>query len=150
MTRLIAISILLLLPGLCFGQQRVVIVGDQSGGAGTGPFTNVKVDSSGQLAVTGGGGSSTNNATYTQSNKTVTNSSGSLLAANASRKYLQVQNNDTTGNIFVRCDGSAATTTTSIKIAPAQTWAPTVPPVGACAAIGDIASNANVNTVEGQ
>lgn len=149
MKRILAI-LLFLACGAAFAQQRVTIVGDQSGGAGTGPFTNIKTDTNGNLFVTGGSTAPPTGVTYTQLNKTVTNSSASLLASNASRKYLQVQNFDASGIIYVRCDGNAATTTTSVVITAGETWAPLIPPVGACAAIGSIASNANVATTEGQ
>ena len=99
---------------------------------------------SGSITVAG------QNGAFTNANKTVTNASGQLLAANASRRYLLIQNNDSAGDIYVRLDGATATTATGVKIAPGgsyeiQGYAPT----GAITAIGSIASNANVVTVEG-
>jgi hypothetical protein len=100
--------------------------------------------SQGSVAITNVSGA------FVNAQKTVTNASATLLAANAARRYLLIQNNDTTGHIFVRLDGAAATTTTGVKI-PAggsyelQGFAPT----GAITAIGSIASNANIVTVEG-
>lgn len=100
--------------------------------------------SQGSVAITNVSGA------FVNAQKTVTTTSGTLLAANAARRYLLVQNNDATGDIYVRLDGIAATTTTGIKL-PAggslelQGYAPT----GAITAIGSIASNANIVTVEG-
>lgn len=87
--------------------------------------------------------------THVQAKKTVTNASASMLAANASRRYLCVQNQDATGNIYIRTDGAAAVADAScVKIGPGQMWEPLVPPLGAVFAIGDIASNANVMALE--
>lgn len=86
---------------------------------------------------------------FTQSQKTVTNASGQVFAAKASRRYLLIQNNDASGDVYVTLNGTAATTANGIKIAAGgsieiQGFAPT----GAINAIGSIASNANVVAVE--
>lgn len=90
------------------------------------------------------------NGAFTQAQATVTNASGQLLAAKATRRYLLVQNNDASADVYVTLDGAAATTTKGIKIAAGgslelQGYVPT----GQVNAIGSIASNANVVTVEG-
>jgi hypothetical protein len=73
-----------------------------------------------------------------------------VLAANANRRYLLIQNNDTAGIIYVRLDGGAATAATGIKIAAGGSYeCAGYVPTGAITAIGDIASNANVVAVEG-
>jgi len=87
---------------------------------------------------------------FVQSQKTVTSASGQILAAKPTRRYLLIQNNDSSGDVFVTLDGSAATTTNGLKIAPGgsyelQGFANT----SAINAIGSIASNANIVTVEG-
>jgi hypothetical protein len=91
------------------------------------------------------------NSAFAQSAPAVTNASGNLLAANANRRTLIIQNNHATGNIFVRLDGAAATTGNGIKI-PAlggtlvlDGFAPTA----AITAIGDIANNTAVIVSEG-
>ena len=100
--------------------------------------------SQGSVAVTNVSGAFTNAAA------TVTNASAQLKAANATRRYLLIQNNDASGDIYVRLDGTAATIGTGVKI-PAggsyelQGYVPT----GAVTAIGSIASNANIVVVEG-
>lgn len=86
---------------------------------------------------------------FTQSQKTVTNASGQVFAAKAARRYLLIQNNDTSGDVYVTLDGTTATTAKGIKLAAGgsieiQGFAPT----GAINAIGSIASNANVVAVE--
>lgn len=82
--------------------------------------------------------------------KTVTNASAQMLAAKTTRKYLLIQNNDAAGDIYVRVDGGVATIGTGVKIPPGGSWElSSVLPTGAVTAIGSIASNANVVTVEG-
>lgn len=90
------------------------------------------------------------NGAFSQSQKTVTNASGQLLAANAQRRYLLIQNNDSGGAIYVTLDGTAATTAKGIKIdAGASYECQGYVPSGEIRAIGSIASNANIVTVEG-
>lgn len=86
----------------------------------------------------------------TQAAATVTNASGTLLAARPARRLLIVQNNHATGNIFVTTGGSAATVANGIKIAPGGLIMLDVfAPVAAINAIGDIANNTAVIVVEG-
>lgn len=91
------------------------------------------------------------NGAFTQTAATVTNSSAQLLAANAARRYVLIQNNDASGDVFVRVDGATATAANGIKVAAGggslvfENYAPT----GAITAIGNIASNANVIVLEG-
>lgn len=105
---------------------------------------NYDTPPNGQVTVTNVAGA------FTHATHTVTTTSGQLKAANTARRYLLIQNNDDSGDIYVRLDGAAATTTNAVKI-PAggsyelQGYVPT----GAIVAIGSIASNANVQTVEG-
>lgn len=88
--------------------------------------------------------------TFTQAQKTVTNASAQLLAANASRRYLLIQNKDASGDIYVTLDGTAATTTKGIKIAAGGSLeVANYCPSGEIFAIGSIASNANCVAVEG-
>jgi hypothetical protein len=87
---------------------------------------------------------------FAQAQATVTSASAVIAAANALRRYLLIQNNDTSGIIYVTLDGSAATPTNGLKIAPGaslelQGYCTT----GAINAIGSIASNANVIVVQG-
>lgn len=87
---------------------------------------------------------------FTQNPKTVANISGQVLAANAARRYLLIQNNDTSGDIYVTLDGTAATTAKGIKIAALGSYeCQGYVPTGAINAIGSIASNANIVAVEG-
>lgn len=86
---------------------------------------------------------------FSQSQKTVTNASGLLLAANPSRKLLFIQNNDAAGIIYVALDGSPATTASGIKILQGGSLIlDSHLPSGAVYAIGDIAGNVNVVVVE--
>lgn len=87
---------------------------------------------------------------FTQAQKTVTNASGQLLAGNTLRRYVLIQNNDASGDVYVTLDGTAATTAKGIKIAAGGSLElANYVPTGAINAIGSIASNANVVAVEG-
>ncbi len=89
------------------------------------------------------------NGAFTHQVSTVTNASGQLRAANAARRYLMVQNNDASGDIFVRLDGATATVANGIKLAAGQALElSNFVPTGAITAIGSLASNANVIVVE--
>ena len=87
---------------------------------------------------------------HTQAKKTVTNASTTLLAANATRRYLFVQNQDPTGDIYIRTDGGGAAVAdaSAVRLRPGDVWEPAVPPLAALTAIGSIASNANVQVTE--
>lgn len=98
----------------------------------------------GQVTVTNTAGA------FTNTQVTVTSSSTTIDAANPARRYLLIQNNDATGDIYVRLDGVAATLTTGVKIPAGGSYEVTgYVPTGAITAIGSIASNANVVIVEG-
>lgn len=89
------------------------------------------------------------NGDFTQAQKTVTNASGQVFAANALRRYLLIQNNDASGDIYVTLDGTAATTAKGIKIAAGGSYeCQGFAPIGAINAIGSIANNANIVAVE--
>ena len=57
-----------------------------------------------------------NTGAFSQSQKTVTNASTQLLAANPARRYLLIQNNDASGDVYVTLDGTAATNAKGIKL----------------------------------
>lgn len=90
------------------------------------------------------------NGAMTQAQATVTNASTALLASNANRRYLLIQNNDPGGDIYVTLDGTTATTTKGIKIAAGAAYeSANYCPTAAINAIGSVASNANIVVVEG-
>lgn len=81
--------------------------------------------------------------------RTVTNASGLLIAANPGRQYLLVQNKDAVGSLFLSF-GGAATLGNGVRVIPGGAYEL----VGICTTqavycIGDAAANANVVTVEG-
>lgn len=81
---------------------------------------------------------------------TVTNASAVLVAANATRQFLAIQNNDLSGSIAINISGAAATFLNSIIIKPGEYWEPNSSvPTTAIQAIGDIASNPNIVVVQG-
>jgi hypothetical protein len=88
---------------------------------------------------------------HTRAAKQVTNASQQILAANAARKYLFVQNQDPVTNLYVRGDGTAATADNgSAKLPPGAVWEPTPAPTGEVRGIMDAASAANnVHAIEG-
>lgn len=81
-------------------------------------------------------------AGVTETLATVTNASAQALPANTGRGYLMIQNNDASGNVFVKF-GSAATVN-SFKIPPGGFLEMLAPCTDAIHMIGSIASNANV------
>lgn len=90
------------------------------------------------------------NGTFGQSQKTVTNASAQLLAANSFRRYLLIQNKDSTGSVYLIFGAGPATTANGVRIAPGGSYELTgFAPTNAVQAIGDIASNANIITIEG-
>lgn len=90
------------------------------------------------------------NGAFSQTQKTVTNASAQLLAANLFRRYLIIQNKDATGSVYLKFGATAATTANGIRIAPGGAYEITgFAPTDQIQAIGDIASNANVIVVEG-
>jgi len=90
------------------------------------------------------------NGAVTQSQNTVANTAGTLVAANATRRYLLIQNKDGTGNVFINFT-TTATVANGIKIAPGGSFMAdsSFCPNNVISAIGDIASNANVIVVTG-
>jgi D-lyxose ketol-isomerase len=75
-----------------------------------------------------------------------------LLAANSSRRYLLVQNNDTAGVLRVTVDGNAAAAGEGFRLQPGESIEfPTVAPSSAINAIMETASAVvdNVEFVEG-
>lgn len=88
---------------------------------------------------------------FTQAAKTVTSTSGQLAAQNLLRNYLLIQNNSTTGDIYINVAGAAATVSGGIKIAAnGGSYELTgYVPTGQVSAIGTIASNSNIIVLEG-
>lgn len=86
-----------------------------------------------------------------QSAPKVTNQSREVRARNPSRRYLLIQNNSTSGTVYVNLNGEEATAKTGIRLTPGMflelgpVWCPTE----AVAMLGDVASNTEVVIVEG-
>lgn len=59
-----------------------------------------------------------NNGIFTQSRASVTNVNQAIIAANASRKYLLIQNNDSGAFLRVKLDGTNATAAQGFRVAP--------------------------------
>ena len=88
--------------------------------------------------------------TAANTQKTVTNASAQLVAANTSRNYLLVQNKDLAGDVYVTFGSGAATTAAGVKIAAGGSFELNSNVITSeVRAIGSIASNANVVVVEG-
>lgn len=93
---------------------------------------------------------STLNGAHVPAAVAVSNASVSLIAANAARKYLLIQNQHATANLYVRCNGTAAVAdATCVKIVPGQAWEPPVSPTGEVRGIMDAATAGNtVHVIE--
>lgn len=90
------------------------------------------------------------NGAFAQNQKTVTNASAQLLAANLFRRYLLIQNKDSVGSVYLKFGATAATTANGVRIPAGGSYEITgFVPTDAIQAIGDIASNANIITIEG-
>jgi len=153
---------------LDFGEIKSVMAGLEVGGRNEGvEFDRVQVDVQAGDTVTIGIGNgqvhyNRSNGTVdvntlapvrgnvAQTAQTVTTAAANIAAVNATRKYLLIQNKDTTGTIWINFAGTA-TQANGIRIIPGGFFS-----MDACAlstqaisAIGDIASNANILVVEG-
>lgn len=82
----------------------------------------------------------------------VSNASANLLAANADRRYLFVQNNHASAIVYVNIAGAVATATNGIKLNPGgDAFEMKNPPLGAITAIGSIAGpNTDVVVIEAE
>lgn len=93
------------------------------------------------------------NGAMTQGRATVSNGANvPLLAANNNRRYLMIQNNDTSANLRVTFDGNAATAAQGFRVGPGDSLElPTFAPTGAINAIMEtVGSGANnIEFVEG-
>lgn len=86
---------------------------------------------------------------FANTQRTVTNAAAQLLAASTTRQYMLIQNKDATGNLWINFGGTA-TTANGIKIGPGGVYELVgIATTQAISAIGDLASNANIVTVEG-
>jgi hypothetical protein len=110
-----------------------------------------KVGFADSVTITGTAAIQAKNGTPSQAAATVTSASAQLLAANANRRFLLIQNKDASGAIYLNFAGAAATLANGIKIGPGEAYESSAGWVSSAAiyAIGDIASNANIVIVEG-
>lgn len=130
--QLLAAAILLVTAsGAAFGQSAIV-----RGEASAGVYENIKSTSQAlNVAVVSGGGSASAVA-HTDTAISILVTSTTVIAANATRKYLAIQNQDAANPIWINCAGSAAVTNgTAVKLLAGQYYNPTPPPSGACAGI---------------
>lgn len=81
--------------------------------------------------------------------KTVTNASAQLVAANTARKFMIIQNKDAGGTIWLNFGAGAATQANGFMLGPLETYEAEIIPTTAIQAIGDAASNANIVVIEG-
>ena len=87
--------------------------------------------------------------TFIQAGATVTTASAQLLAGNALRRYLLIQNKDLTGDIYLNLAGVAASAANGLLLKAGESYeASPYCPISAIFAIGTIASNANVVVIE--
>lgn len=90
------------------------------------------------------------NGDFEQAQITVTNASGVAVAANNLRRYLLIQNKDSSADIFVTVDGTDATSGNGVKIAAGGSYElQGFVPKGAIKAIASVASTSAVVVVEG-
>lgn len=87
-------------------------------------------------------------ARMTISAATVTTTSSTLVTANSARKYLLIQNNSTTGIVYLCTDNPC--TTAGIALASGASYEFSVAPTNPVYAIGSIASNTSVVVEDGK
>lgn len=88
-------------------------------------------------------------SSWTNTQKTVTTTAAQLVASNANRKYLLIQNKDASGSIYVTFNATA-TVANGVLIGPGASYElNSNVSTDSVSAIGSIASNANIVVVEG-
>jgi hypothetical protein len=118
----------LVISSVAIGQQGAIMRAQSAPGV----YENLVSDGSGHLQV---------GKTYTHASVSVLVTTTALVAADTTRGFIQVQNQDATNALWVKCDGTAATADgNSVKIIAGATWTPAVPPVSACNAIASVAT----------
>lgn len=81
--------------------------------------------------------------------KTAGAASSQMLAPNANRKYLLVQNQDAAESVYLHTGGgAAAANNTCIRLGPGDVWEPTVPPTGAITMIRGGAADVLLHVIE--
>lgn len=147
------------------GRLEGVLAGQGYHGAG---FTQLEISNPGGAPVTGyilvaddefvdqrivlssGAVEITPLAAATSANVVVGAASGNLLAANADRRYLFVQNNDAALAAYVNLAGAVATAANGIRLAPNGGFLePLIVPTGVITAIAPGGPNNNVVVIEG-
>ena len=87
---------------------------------------------------------------FANTQKTITTTSGQLVAANPLRQYLLIQNKDASANLWLNFGTGAATTNNGVLIGPKGSFEMNATQTTqAIQVIGDVASNANVVVLEG-
>jgi len=86
---------------------------------------------------------------YFQTSATVTNSASYIMTENQAGRSILIQNNDTTGIVYLHLSGVATASTTMITLDPGDSIYLTNI-TNAVSAIGSIASNVNVAISEGK
>lgn len=105
---------------------------------------------SGSVSISGTASVQSAPVAYSQGAVTVGVASGVLAAANAARRFLLVQNNHASQNIWLNLAGAAATQAAGVKIPPAGSLLiDQACPTGAVYAIGETGNNTTVTVVEG-
>lgn len=139
-------ALFLVISGNVLGQSAIV-----RGEVSPGVYETIKTDGAQSLNVNVTGSSAAGTSlTWTHSAPTVTNSSGSLIAANTSRKAILIQNNHATGILYLNLAGGTATTS-NIALQPGMSlFLNPGAPVTAIFAIGSVASNTAIAVVSGQ
>ncbi len=99
---------------------------------------------------TGGVNIENTSGAFTQTQVTVTSTSGIAVASNAIRRYLLIQNNDSSADIFVTVDGTNATSSNGVKITAGGSYElQGFVPTGAVKAIASVASTSAIVVMEG-
>lgn len=111
---------------------------------------NAEVGSADSVSVSGAVSITHPVTTFTQTAQAITGASAQLLAANASRKFLMIQNRDLAVTAYLNFAGAAATVAGGVKLAPgASILFDACTPSAAVFVIGSAAGSVDLVALEG-
>ena len=87
--------------------------------------------------------------TQIQTTVTVTSTAANIVNENLAGQDIFIQNNDTTGVVYLNFSSTATATTTMVRLNPSDSFV-TINTTNAVSAIGSISSNANVVVLIGK
>ena len=142
-TVLYLISLVLIITSPCYAVDYIKIIDT------TGRDRGVKMTAEGKIETSSSDAIIVSPKTQVHTTVTITNAAANIIAADADGHDIFIQNNDTTGIIYLNLSGVATVSGSMIVLNPGDSIS--IPnSTNAVSAIGSIASNANVTILLGQ